>query len=322
MASDLKDLKSSKITVAEVKHENVPGSGADEHHIRWTNTLADPWKGWEDAGNRIESSWHRYPSGMLSSKAKPFPVQAGAVSGSGDLKFEWTTWTDSTKLKNHHVELYSVMRAEHRYISKGYKKIASKYFYWRPIGGGRVIPVENCGIDSFFEKGGQYVICESKFTRDEGKFAQWKVLKPWGSNKSPPLPPRPVHYNVWQMMGKYTAGRKKCRQMSWDWIEDRAKKAVKSPAPRAPAGSPAAAAVAAEVRDMAKAVRYSSEVERVVNVFGAAQVPIYPGWYEFVCAELSKLSSNCLHLKWTLDIADDEFALLDHYFDKWAEENR
>jgi hypothetical protein len=320
MASDLKTV--TDFTVAKAQHENVPASSDKANRVQYGDKLADPWAGWEQDGNRLEASWRRYPRGMLQSKDKPFPVDEGEVNASGEVEFKWTVWTDSQKLKNHQVELYAVMRAEHKYISQGYKKIASKYFYWRPIDGGRKIPVENCGIDSFFEKNGQYVVCESKFTRDPSKFAHWKKLKNWGSTTKPALPERPVRLHVWQLMGKYTADRKKCRQMSWDWLQDRAKKAVNKPAPRAPAGSAEEAAIKAEAIRMGKAVSYSTDLERVVNVYGADRVPIYPGWYTFVCAKYATPSINELHLKWTLDLAEDEFVTLDHYFDKWAWENR
>src|SRR4029079_18190671 len=105
-----------------------------------------------------------------------FKVETKPVdSGSGTVEVKWTGWGDASKLTNMEVELYSVMRAEKYYIGKGAKKLASKYV--RTFSNkGKVITVENCGVDNFFRNlDGTYLFCESKFTRDVAKFASWKT---------------------------------------------------------------------------------------------------------------------------------------------------
>lgn len=303
MASDLKNLKGRGYTLATVKYDNHTSSGKRTHRVTWFD-YADPWKELAKS-NTLESTWNS-PNRILGRHTKPFKVEEKAVdSGSGSVQIKWNVWDDADKLTNLQVELYSVMRAEYRYCeSLGYKKLMSKYFYVRNIGG-RFIPIENCGIDNFFKKGSQYVVCESKFTRNEGKFATWK------SN----------HENVWELMGKYKAGGKPCRQMSWQWIADRATLAADKPAGMRGASAAKRAAILADVNEVKDAC-VDRDVTRVVNVYGSANVPIYPGRYKFMCGEGAKVSKNELHLQWDLGITDSEFVELGAAFDQWAAKNK
>ena len=168
-------------------------------------------------------------------------------------------------------------------------------------------PSENFGVDSFFRLGGdQYVACESKFTRNESEFSDWMKMSK-----------RKKEEWIWQNKLKKYKG---VIPMSWEWVEDRALRAVEDPPVELIDRTEAQnRAVIVEVREMAKAVRKPKNVTRKVNFYGAEDVPIYPGRYRFMCAERTKLSKNLLHLKWTLKVEGSEFIDLDERFDEWVE---
>jgi hypothetical protein len=205
------------------------------------------------------------------------------------------------------VEMYAVMRAEYKYHKEGFKKLASKY--WFPLTlkskAGKIyrIPIEDCGVDNFFQKGRTNLVCESKFTRNEGTFAEWK------QNEEA----------LWRRLGVYKTGKgKRCRQMSWAWIRDRASLAVRRPAGERKASDAEKAALTSEVLAMDAAVQ-KEKVRRVVNAWGAAEVPPYPGRYAFRLAERSILAEKKLSVKWTMDLSEDIFLKLEQDFDDWAD---
>jgi hypothetical protein len=194
------------------------------------------------------------------------------------------------------------MRAEKHFIRMGYTKVASKYVRTFKTKSGHSIEVEDCGVDNFFKNKDQYVFCESKFTRDPALFENWKAKKE----------------RVWQLMGRYTASGKRCRQMSWDWIQDRAAKAFKRPA-----GVRGMSAEQinerkhrlAEMMDIAD----GEQGKRFANIYGAAQVPMYPGEYRFISGEAGVISSNTLSIDWPFDPSMSEFIELGEDFDQWLE---
>ena len=107
--------------------------------------------------------------------------------------------------------------------------------------------------------------------------------------------------------------------MSWEWIEDRALRSLQDPPVRLQNRSDKQnQSVKDEIADMADAV-IEERIKRVVNVYGSAKVPIYPGRYKIKCADRAKLSINVLHLKWDLAIQDAEFITLGKRFDDWIE---
>lgn len=311
--SDLKAVKSSGLVPVQIKYENLK-QALDAKHTVKRMEHADDWKSWSST-NRLEMAWLR----TLRGKGKgtpPFPVEEKKIpSGSGQVDLKWTVWCDSEDLENNEVELYSVMRAEERYIKLEFRKLASKFFFDKTVtrnGKPFKFPIENCGVDSFFKSadGQRYVVCESKFTRDEGLFAKWKeAIQKWEASKTPPK-------KVWGLLPR--SGKMAYRQMSWKWIKDRAIRAEKKPAGTASVDAATRKAIKRETSEMSLAVRENPEgIERVINVYGAARVPIYPGRYQ-VKVSRRKMSSNVLHLKWTLDIESDEFMVLGTAFDDWS----
>ncbi len=291
---DLKDMKDEGVVTATIEAVDYDSSGQEKHRVKW-NDYADPWRGWKK-NNRLESLWKEMPTGKKGIQA--FEVEKAKVpKGTNNIQVKWKVWDKSKNLRNCEVELYSVMRAEYHYIKeKKCKKLASKYPFW--LWG--KIPIENCGIDSFFSGKDSFVVCESKFTRNESLFADWK------KNEK----------KVWSLLGTYKIGKKRYRQMSWKWIKDRAKRAVSN----AELGTK----VFQETKTMEKAIRKQMQnVERVMNIYGAAQVPVYPGKYTFISEEASKITQSPLHLQWTMDIDEkEEFIILGKDFDKWEKERR
>jgi len=298
MASDLKDTKVEKV---KIKFEKLKKASTVEHRVRWS-TLYSPWKD-RDGKNRLESSWRTFQR-VLNGSKKPFEVEKIQVGpGSGEKEVPWHVWDDATKLSNPQVEHYSVMRAEEKFIKQGYAKTASKYFciITRKRKGKKIyIPSENSGIDNFFEQGSKFVVCESKFTRDEGFFGECKAdpKKAWG---------RLSYY-------------KKLRQMSWQWIADRAGKAARNPAGMRKADAGEKKAIRAEVNAMRDAIEDRDGIERYLNIYGASQVPVLPGTYLFRSATNHK-TVNQLNLRWTLDLESGEFIKLEKDFDDWCAEN-
>lgn len=260
-------------------------------------------KHWQERSekNRLDSYWTRFPLKGKKGGTPPFQVGNKAVpSGDGMVEVEWTVWEDSNNLHDKEVEFYAVMRAEKHYIDAGYKKLGSKYAFNRF---GKSI--EDCGVDNFFYRASDqsYVFCESKFTRDEGLFANWLADK---ANKE--------KRRVWSRLTKY----KDMRQMSWGWIQDRAEKAYKRPS-GVRLDMPLAEKVALRM-DAArmKGAADKKEGKRIVNVYGAAHVPVCPGVYTFTSDEAGVTSSNYLLVDWPFTPAEDEFIELGEAFDAWA----
>jgi hypothetical protein len=299
MASDLKDLKSSGIEKVKIKYKHLEDASSVEHRVGWKGLFA-PWKE-RDKRNRLESSWFVFQR-VLNRDKRVFKVAEKKVGpGDGEVEVEWHVWDDSEKLLNVHVEHYSVMRAEEWFIRRGFEKTASKYFCYvqRKIKGRKLrLPSENSGIDSFFRKGSEYVVCESKFTRDEVFFEDCKADR----SKAYPLL-RPY---------------KGLRQMSWEWIEDRAIKAQKNPAGMRGADAATKKEIRTEVRDMKKAIQDEDNVKRYLNIFGSNRLPVLPGTYAFRSAT-NHLTENELNLRWTLDLDEHEFIELDIEFINWCD---
>ncbi len=116
--------ETEKKTTATIDYKDYEPSGRTTHKFIRRNHV-DPWLGWS-AKNRLESTWNMIIKGAKGKK--PFEVEKKKVgSGTGKTKVKWTVWDKSDKLSNLEVELYSVMRAENKYIKEGYVKTASKY---------------------------------------------------------------------------------------------------------------------------------------------------------------------------------------------------
>jgi len=314
--SDLKNLKGKGFTQVTIKYKQFEGSDGDEHAVAMKDLCA-PWND-RDAANALEKTWRpgsfNRVLGDPSADDAPFKVQRRKVpAGSGQVKIEWTVWTDArTMLKPRETEHYAAMRAEEYYIGKGLKKTASKYF---ALVGPMKIPSDNLGIDNFFvDKGtGNYVVCESKFTSDEGVFNDFKAWQSDASKKK----------RAWQRLGPYEIRGRVVRQMSWKWIEDRAEKAMDSKVGIKAKMSPEEKnAVIDEKIDMWQAVTHAkASVQRVLNFYGSAKVPVLPGIYKFRAAARWKLAENQREYTWTLDIEPAEFLPLDDDFDKWCKEH-
>ncbi|MBF0231467.1 MAG: hypothetical protein HQK65_00315 [Desulfamplus sp.] len=256
--------------------------------IKWS-ALASPWSEW-DKNNSLDNSWKKPPIGKNKEELKeireekPFQVEQLDIKDkeTGKKEVRWTVWSPSNSLTNNEVELYSVMRAEFHYINKKYRKLHSHY------NGSK-------GIDSFFVKQGQekYIICESKFTRDQDEFEKIKNNPSLIKNK----------------LDSYTINKQNVRQMSWHWIKDRAKKAAKKPGEKISQKN-------IETLKMISTMRqkiFMEKIQRVVNIYGAKKVPMYPGKYKLLFN--LKISKKNLHLTWDLKIDDKEFIDLDEIFD-------
>ena len=213
LEAELGSLKSSKHAKVKVTYKDLKSSGQTDHRVGWSR-LADEWLS-RSFNNRLELTWRSVPRDILGEDNNPFPVKPTAVpSATGDVTLEWKVWAKTSEVSSGHrfdrIELYSVMRAEDYFISQGYRKLASKY-YCDAHG-----PTENSGLDSFFKKDGEkYVVCESKFTSKEGDFTSWM-----GTGR------RNKEEWIWRYkLRKY----KGLIPMSWEWIGDRVKRAVRKP---------------------------------------------------------------------------------------------
>lgn len=319
-----KDLKSAKVYKAKVKYDLKKSSRAKKNTVVRTDH-ASPYDDYAKAGNALDAAWQTRGSMLWkrkknhkkkTNKPLPFEVQAKEVpEGEGEFKVEWKLWDSSEKLLNKDVEAYSVMRAERHFIGeKGYRKIVSKYY--QPISiyknGKKVasFTVDDCGVDNIFSKSNDMVFCESKFTRSESKFEDWK---------------NPNSTAAWHSLdGKAKAQGKTVRQMSWEWVIDRVNRACNKPV--FPEGATQAELDAIE-NDLVDALSaaYLEAVDRYLNVFGAAEVPVYPGRYKFKLGERGMLSENELHLRWEFKLEKAEFIELNKTrggkdFDKWWRE--
>ncbi|NMO13559.1 hypothetical protein HPC49_00495 [Pyxidicoccus fallax] len=294
--------ETAKHAVFIVDYEKWTSSGAREHRIVRLGHNATWAKLAEKS--RLEPSWNSIPEGKSKGK-KPFPTEETPVnSGTGSMELKWKVWDDANKLTNNEVELYSVMRAEKRYIDEGFKKLGSKYVQTLTRGSAS-IDVENCGVDSFFWHEGKQtcVFCESKFTRSPAKFESWKADK----------------RRVWQLMGRYKTGDgNRCRQMSWSWIRDRARKALLRPVGLAGLSTDQKASGVEQCVRMLQAAN-DRRGKRMVNIFGAAEVPVYPGIYLVVLGEAGAPSVNELPVEWPFPMDDKEFIELGEDFDNWLQ---
>ncbi|PTL76531.1 hypothetical protein [Vitiosangium sp. GDMCC 1.1324] len=289
--------------MAIVEYENWTSSGATNHRVMRMGHV-QPWRGWAE-NNRLETTWNAIPQGKAGGP-KPFPTEEKPI-GSGtskDVKLTWKVWDDSNKLTNNELELYSVMRAERRYIGEGYKKLASKYVNTVSSSGGSTMTVENCGVDSFFWRNSDQscVFCESKFTTNMRIYARWRRN------------PR----SVWQRLGRYEANGRPCRQMSWEWIGNRASEALRNPAGLQGLPTSQKASIIEESVRMLRAA-IGRRGRRVVNIYGAAQVPVYPGVYLFVLGEGGTPSVNELSIEWPFPQDPQEFIELGQDFEDWLQ---
>ncbi len=287
--------------VIVVSYKNWNSSQATEHRIVRMGHV-NPWQGWA-SNNRLETTWNSIPQGKPSG-TKPFQTEETPVnSGTGKMELKWTVWDNTSKLTNNEVELYSVMRAEKRYIGEGFTKLASKYVQTLQRGAAS-IDIENCGVDSFFWRDSDQscVFCESKFTGNVAKFESWKQDR----------------RRVWQLMGRYQADGRRCRQMSWAWIRDRAKKALLKPVGLDGLTTDQKASTVEQSVRMLQAAK-NRRGRRVVNIFGAAQVPVYPGIYLVVLGEGATPSVNELSIDWPFPQEPQEFIELGEDFDNWLQ---
>lgn len=282
---------------AEITTEQWEGRGQKDHMVSRKGLPKD----WQERSknNRLDSYWNRFPLKGKKGEEPPFQVEKDKKVPSGNTKVtvKWKVWESSDQLHDKEVEFYSVMRAEKYYIDAGYKKLGSKYAFTLF---GR--PIEDCGVDNFFYRASDqsYVFCESKFTRSKVTFERWMATE--------------EKNQVWARLSNY----KGQRQMSWNWIQDRAEKAYKSPSglrPDMPLAEKAALRMDA-VRMLGAA--HQKKGKRVVNVYGADHVPVCPGVYTFTSDEAGVTSSNYLLVDWPFTPAEDEFIELGEKFDAWA----
>jgi hypothetical protein len=287
--------------MAIVQYENWTSSGAIDHRVVRMGHVP-PWRGWAES-NRLETTWNAIPQGSPRGP-RPFPTEEKPLSnGTGKVALKWTVWDESTKLTNNEVELYSVMRAEKRFIGEGYQKLASKYVN-TVHSDGRPMEVENCGVDSFFWRNSDrsHVFCESKFTRSPTTYQRWKTN------------PR----SVWQCLGRYKAAGGPCRQMSWEWIHDRASKALIKPVGLQGRTPSEKASITEESVKMLRAA-IERRGRRVINIYGATHVPVYPGVYLFVTGEGGAPSINELSIDWPFPEDSAEFIELGQDFEDWLQ---
>jgi hypothetical protein len=287
--------ESERKTAAVIEHEKWT-SAEKKHHLVSRKRLIMPWQEWAKE-NRLDSYWTRFPLKGRRAGPPPFQVEEKAVpSGDGKVEVEWTVWEASERLHDKEVEFYSVMRAEKHFINAGYRKLASKYAFSR-FG----LTVEDCGVDNFFFRASdkRYVFCESKFTRDPGTLASWKADKK----------------RVWARLSNY----KGQRQMSWEWIRDRANRAASRPSGIANETPRAEKQAILRGVTLMRWAADRKEGRRVVNIHGAAHVPVCPGVYSFTSDEAGVSSSNELVVDWPFTPGGDEFIELDHEFDAWAD---
>jgi hypothetical protein len=305
----LESLQKQKFTNASVTYRKIKKPQGRRDHRAMFKGLAAPWDKYKAEGSRLETIWETPPQIGRQDKVLFRVEEKGVDAGSGTVKIKWTVWDNAADLKNHQMELYGAMRAEHWYIGvEKFKKIASKYFSWV----GPETGSENSGIDNFFVKGqgsqGEYVVCESKFTSDVGKFGDWKADK--------------TREKIWKYMTRDKRGG--LWPMSWEWIGDRAKLAVADPAGMRDAPEADKPKIRAETKQMQLAViKYKKKMKRFVNIYGAEKIPIHPGRYQFLCTERQKKSTNILHLQWDLGVNHgEEFIELGPAFDQWVIKDR
>lgn len=267
----------------------------EKEHYVCREDHVEPWKGWANK-NDLEPTWLTMPQGKRGEH--PFKVEEGAVgSGTGEKRLRWRVWDKPSKLETVEVEHYAVMRAEHHFIKQGYTKVASKYVNLQ----GR----DNCGVDSFFVKNGNYVFCESKFTGDLKRFEDLK------NNRE----------KVWSIMSHphKTMNGKSCRQMSWDWIEDRLRRAIRYPSSREDLSSTQADANIERLHNGSEAAG-NRRGKRFVNIFGASKVPMYPGAYRLY--SVAGASSNMLEIVWPIKYNPKEFIRLGRDFSIWLKHRK
>lgn len=266
-----------------------------KHHLVSRKRLIAPWLDWAKT-HRLDSYWTRFPLRGKKGGDPPFDVAEKPIpSGDGEVSVAWTVWERSDHLHDKEVEFYSVMRAEKHFIEAGYTKLASKYAFTR-FG----FTIEDCGVDNFFFRASDksHVFCESKFTRDPATFASWKADKK----------------RVWERLSNH----KGQRQMTWEWIQDRSARAVMRPS-----GTFEGMSEAEEKRIHRDVARMKAAADRkagarMVNIHGAAYVPVCPGVYSFTSDEAGAGSSNELVVDWPFSPANDEFIELDKEFDDWT----
>jgi hypothetical protein len=286
--------ESERKTPASIKYEQWTSTDK-KHHLVSRKRLISPWLEWAKA-NRLDSYWTRFPLKGKKGGSPPFDVKETAVpSGTGDVDAQWTVWEPSDRLHDKEVEFYSVMRAEKHFIHAGYNKLASKYAFNR-FG----LSIEDCGVDNFFFRSSDrsYVFCESKFTRDPATFAGWKANE----------------QRVWERL----ANHKGLRQMSWDWIRDRAKRAADRPSGISKNMPQAEKTTILREVTLMLAAALRKKGKRMVNFYGADHVPVCPGVYSFTSDEAGVSSSNELVVDWPFTPAEDEFIELGQKFDDWA----
>lgn len=282
--------------VVVVDYENWTSTGAMEHRVVRMSHV-QPWLGWASR-NRLEPAWNSIPQGNLekSEDDRPFQTEKKPIgNGTGKVELKWKIWDDSKKLTSNEKELYAVMRAEKHFIDEGFTKIASKYVNDRNN--------ENTGVDSFFwrDKDGSCVFCESKFT----------TLRMFERCKRNPR-------SAWQFMNRTEYNDRPCRQMSWEWIQDRASRALRRPVGLQGLTIDQKASIVEQSARMLKAANRMSG-RRVINVFSAAQVPVYPGVYLFVSGERGSSSINELSIEWPFPYDRKEFIELGQDFDDWLQ---
>ena len=106
--------------------------------------------------------------------------------------------------------------------------------------------------------------------------------------------------------------------MSWDWIQERAKRASERPGGINNSMSLEEKKVRhREVAHMQIAAARKMG-KRMVNIFGADHVPVCAGVYSFTSEEGGVTSNNELTVDWPFTPASDEFIDLDEEFDTWA----
>lgn len=180
------------------------------------------------------------------------------VSGdrlSVDWELKWNRFKkplgqDDDGLSTKDCEIYSVLRAEYRYLEEGYQKMPSKYDAVH-------------GIDGVFKNKDEYILVESKFTTPAKYERYCKGHSPLGHlgwKKYPADHDLPEDAETEEYM----------RQMSWDWI------------------SSSFIMMRDEGRDektqnTGKRMQYvdRENIKRVMNVFGARPVHPPAGCYGF-----------------------------------------
>jgi hypothetical protein len=162
-------------------------------------------------------------------------------------KFNFGRGKTDEGLSTNNCEIYTILRAEWRYLGEGWTRKPSKYDSVH-------------GLDALFEKGGKYIILESKFVTPE-KYQSF-------CNGASPLPK--LGWKKDPNADDPDDPETELRQMSWKWVKSSFELMESN------GRNDATKNLGASMQDVRR-----DDMQRVMNVFGARPVHPPAGEYGF-----------------------------------------